>query len=652
MPASRRCQLAAASDTVGNLSFAAASSLRPSIASMAYCVLVAGEHWKTVSGEHNMGTNHCSMEHVGSAFDALRAIGVRRERIIVIAQIEERREWLRKAVASGTPRCISAAVAGEVALGPEAALEASRTIYRRKLATLERYCGRLIEEGGADYDGTLVNPETVVHVLTAALGDGPPLLGGPIVPRDCAGIALMIYSHGSFHETAAHDSDYWRHLMATTPCDVCGQPHPLPRPPAPAEEGAAAAAVAEGPQPDHEHVSLRTNEWYIHMPHSAPSGGNAGSGGCSHEAAVSASAAAERAAAERAAAAGTEAAPPSQPAAEAGEARATPAMYEGIAHAQHPHPYSLLYWQILFKIYHRRFTAAPSSPMLVLLNSCRSGGLTKFLQQEIVDQTYAVHDWPLYVMSSSQAERDAVVGGLWTSWFKRLADLSDDRHHEGVASPIAAATSSAVAGAADSMASFFGAVANEYNQATSYDLTNRLLASWQQPPGTDHAGLMGALRTSLTASEGRVIDYDALEQLVKRYKLTPRLNCITCKSFGRGGSKTGAGGGLLCSCCERSWVAAGNTEPPIADRGGAEADPVSALLEVAQQAEQQIARPWAWCGTRSEVGGIPLRPFLLGDAQPAPVTAETAQDAARGCRSAAAAAGTDADAKRQCVITH
>jgi hypothetical protein len=84
------------------------------------------------------------------------------------------------------------------------------------------------------------------------------------------------------------------------------------------------------------------------------------------------------------------------------------AMYEGIAHSQHPHPYSLLYWQILFKIYHRRFSAAPGVPMLVLLNSCRSGGMSKFLEQELVDRTYGVHDWPLYVMSSSQAERDAV----------------------------------------------------------------------------------------------------------------------------------------------------------------------------------------------------------------------------------------------------
>merc|ERR1711907_229041 len=45
-------------------------------------------------------------------------------------------------------------------------------------------------------------------------------------------------------------------------------------------------------------------------------------------------------------------------------------LYEGIAHSEHPHPYSLLYWQILFRIYHHRFSVNPDAPILVLLNSC------------------------------------------------------------------------------------------------------------------------------------------------------------------------------------------------------------------------------------------------------------------------------------------
>merc|ERR1719240_1807157 len=110
-----------------------------------------------------MGTNHCSMEHVGTAFNKLRAIGVPRSRIIVIAQIEERREWLRHAILTGLPNCVSADADDKFA-----AREATRQIYRRKLALLEQCCGGIIREGGADYDGEAVNPETIFNVFTAA----------------------------------------------------------------------------------------------------------------------------------------------------------------------------------------------------------------------------------------------------------------------------------------------------------------------------------------------------------------------------------------------------------------------------------------------------------------------------------------------------
>lgn len=347
---------------------------------MAYCVLVAGEHWKLTTGEHNMGTNHCSMEHVGAAFDALRAVGVPRSRIIVIAQVEERREWLRRAIVTGLPNCVSGDEETEVVR------EASRQIYRRKLTGLEQRCGGIIREGGADYDGESVNPETIFNVLTAALDDVDTRSFGPVVPRDASGVALMIYSHGCSHETASLDGDYWRYLVTTTPCDVCGKPHPFT-----AEHGVSAE------QPDHDHVSLRTNEWYIHLPHNSPT---AAAKAVSPEAAATA---AEEDQEEDTVDAAVEEVNVGQT-----QHAMAAKLYEGIAHSEHPHPYSLLYWQILFKIYHRRFSAAPDSPILVLLNSCRSGGMSKFLEQDLVDHTYGVHDWPLFVMSSSQAERDAV----------------------------------------------------------------------------------------------------------------------------------------------------------------------------------------------------------------------------------------------------
>jgi len=349
---------------------------------MAYCVLVAGEHWKLTTGEHNMGTNHCSMEHVGAAFDALRVIGVPRSRIIVIAQVEERREWLRGAIVTGLPTCVSGDAEAETVR------EASRQIYRHKLAVLEQRCGGIIREGGADYDGESVNPETIFNVLTAALDDVKPSRGplGPVVPRDASGVALMIYSHGCSHETASLDGEYWRHLVTTTPCDVCGKPHPL-----------TTDHEASAEHPDHDHVSLRTNEWYIHLPHNAPT---AAPKAVSQKATTVAVAEIGQ---EGTVDAADETANMGETLHDVGAK-----LYEGIAHSEHPHPYSLLYWQILFKIYHRRFSVAPDSPILVLLNSCRSGGMSKFLEQDLVDRTYGVHDWPLFIMSSSQAERDAV----------------------------------------------------------------------------------------------------------------------------------------------------------------------------------------------------------------------------------------------------
>eukprot|EP01043_Picozoa_sp_COSAG02_P058822 COSAG02_NODE_7387_length_3038_cov_1.543042_1_plen_585_part_00 len=540
---------------------------------MAHCVLVAGEHWKVTTGEHNMGTNHCSMEHVGAAFDSLRAAGVPRDRIIVIAQVEERREWLRRAIASGKPRCTSAAADGQEA-DDETAADASRRIYRRKLAALEELCGGIIREGGADYDGDAVNPETVFNVLTGALKDEPHSQSGPIVPRDCQGIALMVYSHGCSHETAPLDGEYYRNLLTTTPCDACGKPHP------PAAEASATTQL------DHEHVSLCTNEWYVHLPHNAPSAA---------QATVAANESAETSAE-------TGAATVVQP--------EIVAAYEGIAHSEHPHPYSLLYWQILFRIYHRRFSVAPSVPMLVLLNSCRSGGLSKFLEQELVDRIYGVHSWPLYVMSSSQAERDAVVGGLWTSWFNNLDILQPvtDAHVTTGADALPALET------VPTVSGYFAQVAAEYNKGHTYDLTNRLLASWQVPTlqaGADSGEFVTALHSECLS--GGCIDYTALERFMRKHDIQPHLHCVQCKHFSRGGSRDGPCEGLLCSSCERDWVRAGHTnpleQPEATHEGGAAVDQ---LLVAAKQAEQAIARPWAWSGARSDFGMSSLRDFLLG----------------------------------------
>ena len=72
---------------------------------------------------------------------------------IVMVQLRETLEWLSEA-AQGEEECRRVTGRGEF-------LE----MVRRRLGEVRRDCGRLIEEGGADYDGERVNPATLIHVL-------------------------------------------------------------------------------------------------------------------------------------------------------------------------------------------------------------------------------------------------------------------------------------------------------------------------------------------------------------------------------------------------------------------------------------------------------------------------------------------------------
>ena len=269
-----------------------------------------------------------------------------------------------------------------------------------------------------------------------------------------------------------------------------------------------------------------------------------------------------------------------------------------------------------------------------------------------------------------------VVGGLWTSWFKRLVRLSPQAATAAGVDELGGEQQQQLplpppppAEREQGMGEYFDAVADEYSAGHTYDLTNRLLASWQVPPDTDTDALMASLRQDCLHSGGRV-DLDALERLVRDYAIRPRLTCIHCKRFSRGGSRDGGtpGGGLLCSSCERAWVQAGHTDPPAeAAAGGGAGDEseraVAQLLAVARQAEQAIARPWAWRGTRSDVGERPLRQFLLGpgpdqiQAQPQPRAdckeAEEQQQEEEQVRGVTAfAADVGAEAKRQVRKRH
>ncbi|CAK0865684.1 unnamed protein product, partial [Prorocentrum cordatum] len=152
---------------------------------------------------------HCSLHWVGETYARLRDL-FGRERIIVIAQLQETLSWLRRASADETS---AAALAGRASLLP---------MLRGRLLETERACARLLADGGSDYDGPDVNAATVLHVLrgdASALGERQ---SRRVVPRRGVGsLLLLLVSHGNAHPA---------------------------------------------------HAGARQHEWYLHFPYPAPAG--------------------------------------------------------------------------------------------------------------------------------------------------------------------------------------------------------------------------------------------------------------------------------------------------------------------------------------------------------------------------------------------
>jgi len=67
------------------------------------------------------------------------------------------------------------------------------------------------------------------------------------------------------------------------------------------------------------------------------------------------------------------------------------------------------------------YALAPQRPVVCLLNFCRSGGFLEFFRNEAAVAQIGAESWPLFLAASSQANHDALVGGLWRSFFETLA---------------------------------------------------------------------------------------------------------------------------------------------------------------------------------------------------------------------------------------
>jgi hypothetical protein len=77
----------------------------------------------------------------------------------------------------------------------------------------------------------------------------------------------------------------------------------------------------------------------------------------------------------------------------------------------------LLYSTQLRQCFHSLFNDQPNRPIVGLLNYCRSGGGLEFMRSMATKRHLGVGQWPLFLMSSSDAHVDSLVGGFWVAWF-------------------------------------------------------------------------------------------------------------------------------------------------------------------------------------------------------------------------------------------
>jgi hypothetical protein len=206
-----------------------------SVVEGAIYVLVAGEARELQGNCHaDRDFQHTSLPFVGSAFEALRASGVERDKIIVVAQLED---YLHDTLALWT--LTSSAT--------------EKVFIEGQIGRTTAACSRLIEEGGADYDREEVNPFTVLNVLTGGdLGGFGSGSGGSRGRDRCAGgcesksaepkrvipdshcgpVVLAIYSHGDSHlATSVSATTETLHLPHTASNAewFCHMPYPSPQ---------------------------------------------------------------------------------------------------------------------------------------------------------------------------------------------------------------------------------------------------------------------------------------------------------------------------------------------------------------------------------------------------------------------------------------
>lgn len=310
-------------------------------------------------------------------------------------------------------------------------------------------CQRLIEEGGADYDYSDVNPGTVWSVLR---GTPPPgTASRKVVPPSSGAVFFAIYSHGDCH-----------------PCSA-------------AESRALGVGAGSGTFVAPARLDPLKHEWFAHMPYQTRD---------------------EKLSAEM-------------------------LSFVATSGATGPHfncPGRYFYATQLRAVLVSMFARRPDRPVIALLNFCRSGGALEFMRQPITRDYYSADQWPLVLISSSQAEYDSLVGGMWNSFFHHLSKEISKIMQPPV-EPSGASTRSRSDLSAQPTESM--SILELVNQATASYFRNNVYALYDFVVHSAHVSnyqnsklntYAKDLRPLLASGPGGVPDYDAITALQLRYR--------------------------------------------------------------------------------------------------------------------------------------
>lgn len=134
-----------------------------------------------------------------------------RDRVILVAPIEEIIEDRRRAAETGIP-----------VFSPTLSPEQNRIKNLEKLAEFENRFKFIREHGGADYDGPDCTAETVMRILAGQ----PRREGDKVLPRDPSLLGSVFFcfgGHGGSFRSIKRNSP----ILTTTKCDLCSQAHTL-----------------------------------------------------------------------------------------------------------------------------------------------------------------------------------------------------------------------------------------------------------------------------------------------------------------------------------------------------------------------------------------------------------------------------------------